>query len=262
MEDDNLYTIKSGDTFWGLENEWDIPHGTLQKLNPELNPRKLKVGQKIKTPILVYLVVEAPPQRKFPHYIDKYRQEVVMPIDNLRVRKPEPLGFASGIGKIRPNRMNSDNSSSTEMSILNSANIGLGTAGLLNMVKRKALISNELWHLQKNGVITHRLRTMSSGASHWNNNFVKTNRIKFQNVAKGGEIAPTLLRRLGFVTVGADILLSGEVKASHAVDVIFICVSGTGVGAIAGGIYFIAEFATDGAVSNWINDTFGTFEIY
>lgn len=44
------YTIKSGDTFWDLERKNGWPHGTLQKLNPGVNPNKLKVGQVIKVP--------------------------------------------------------------------------------------------------------------------------------------------------------------------------------------------------------------------
>lgn len=42
------YQIKRGDTFWGLENAWRIPHGSLQSLNPGLDPRKLQIGQRIR----------------------------------------------------------------------------------------------------------------------------------------------------------------------------------------------------------------------
>lgn len=42
------YQIKRGDTFWGLENAWQLPHGRLQALNPTLDPRKLQIGQKIR----------------------------------------------------------------------------------------------------------------------------------------------------------------------------------------------------------------------
>ncbi|AQY55126.1 endolysin [Geobacillus phage TP-84] len=44
------YTIKSGDTFWELEEKYNWPHGTLQRLNPSVNPNALKVGQVIKVP--------------------------------------------------------------------------------------------------------------------------------------------------------------------------------------------------------------------
>lgn len=42
------YKIKRGDTFWGLESAWQLPHGRLQDLNPKLNPKKLRIGQKIR----------------------------------------------------------------------------------------------------------------------------------------------------------------------------------------------------------------------
>ncbi len=42
------YTIRNGDTFWGLENAWRLPHGTLQRLNPTVVATRLQVGQKIR----------------------------------------------------------------------------------------------------------------------------------------------------------------------------------------------------------------------
>lgn len=44
------YVIKKGDTFWGLEEKNKWPHGTLQKLNPGVNPNELKIGQTIRIP--------------------------------------------------------------------------------------------------------------------------------------------------------------------------------------------------------------------
>lgn len=42
------YNIAAGDTFWELENAWQLPHGRLQELNPKLNPRELQVGARIR----------------------------------------------------------------------------------------------------------------------------------------------------------------------------------------------------------------------
>lgn len=42
------YTIRPGDTFWGLEDAWNIPHGQLAVLNPKLDPRKLQIGERIR----------------------------------------------------------------------------------------------------------------------------------------------------------------------------------------------------------------------
>ncbi|MFC4618356.1 GH25 family lysozyme [Camelliibacillus cellulosilyticus] len=45
-----FYIIREGDTFWDLENRFDLAHGTLQKANPDLVPTKLKIGTRIKLP--------------------------------------------------------------------------------------------------------------------------------------------------------------------------------------------------------------------
>lgn len=42
------YTIQPGDTFWGLENAWQLPHGRLQELNPGQDARNLQIGQRIR----------------------------------------------------------------------------------------------------------------------------------------------------------------------------------------------------------------------
>lgn len=45
---ETYYTIQQGDTFYGLEDAWQLPHGTLQQLNPGVNPRTLQIGSKIR----------------------------------------------------------------------------------------------------------------------------------------------------------------------------------------------------------------------
>ncbi len=44
---DGTYDIEGGDTFWDLENEWGLDHGTLEDLNPGVDPTNLQVGQNI-----------------------------------------------------------------------------------------------------------------------------------------------------------------------------------------------------------------------
>ncbi|SEU04063.1 LysM domain-containing protein [Salinibacillus kushneri] len=44
----STYEIRKGDTFWDLEKRFDLEHGTLQKLNPGVDPNALKIGQEIK----------------------------------------------------------------------------------------------------------------------------------------------------------------------------------------------------------------------
>lgn len=45
---EEYYTIKKDDTFWGLEDAWQLSHGTLQQLNPGVDPKKLGIGQRIR----------------------------------------------------------------------------------------------------------------------------------------------------------------------------------------------------------------------
>jgi LysM repeat protein len=44
----NLHEIVAGDTFWDLNIAYNVPQGTLEKLNPELDPLLLQIGSKIK----------------------------------------------------------------------------------------------------------------------------------------------------------------------------------------------------------------------
>lgn len=46
----NKHSIKKGDTFWGLEESNGWMHGTLQQLNPGIDPRKLQIGSEINIP--------------------------------------------------------------------------------------------------------------------------------------------------------------------------------------------------------------------
>ena len=46
------YIIKKGDTFWNLENARNLPHGTLQRQNPSLDPNNLQVGTEINYPYM------------------------------------------------------------------------------------------------------------------------------------------------------------------------------------------------------------------
>lgn len=44
------YTIRSGDTFWGIEQANGLTHGVLQNMNPGIDPTKLSIGQQINVP--------------------------------------------------------------------------------------------------------------------------------------------------------------------------------------------------------------------
>lgn len=49
-ESTKTYAIHKGDTFWGLEEKWGLQHGILARINPNLNPQELQIGQKIHVP--------------------------------------------------------------------------------------------------------------------------------------------------------------------------------------------------------------------
>lgn len=42
------YTIKAGDNFWALENAWQLAHGTLQQLNPDIEAKSIPIGSRIR----------------------------------------------------------------------------------------------------------------------------------------------------------------------------------------------------------------------
>lgn len=44
------HKVVAGDTFWGLEDRYSWPHGILQQLNPQIEPRALKIGAIINIP--------------------------------------------------------------------------------------------------------------------------------------------------------------------------------------------------------------------
>lgn len=45
------YAIQDGDTFWGLSVHLHVPVALIQKLNPKVDPTKLRIGQVIKIPV-------------------------------------------------------------------------------------------------------------------------------------------------------------------------------------------------------------------
>ena len=90
-------------------------------------------------------------------------------------------------------------------------------------------------------------------------------------VAKTRNIS-TKLTHAGAVLIGADILLSGEIKPSHLINGAMLGVSTTGVGTIIAGVWFIADYGTMGinyiftreaqGISDMIDESIGTYELY
>ena len=141
----------------------------------------------------------------------------------------------------------------------------------LENIRRTSLLqSNELWHFQKNGTVTHPWKRMSNGASHWKNNIVVNHRRTFMGISSSRAIAPTALRFAGKFLLAADVGLSGEIKPSHVVTACLIGSSSTGVGAIFAGVYFIADIGTGLITGNsisqrldgWVSSNYGKLELY
>ena len=53
MKKNTKYIIKKGDTFWGLEKQHGLTHGTLTELNPNIDPKKLQIGHEINFPVTI-----------------------------------------------------------------------------------------------------------------------------------------------------------------------------------------------------------------
>lgn len=48
MPSGDFYNMPKGASFWGLEASWGLPHGTLNQLNPGVDPRRIAIGQVIR----------------------------------------------------------------------------------------------------------------------------------------------------------------------------------------------------------------------
>lgn len=249
MNEDNIYIVKSGDNFWTLENEWNIPHGILQKLNPNIDPYRLKIGEKIVMPNLIYLC-----------FVKK---------ENLGNNKLGKNGlFTNGVHsqKKRNNIHDTKNSDKDSWrSFLDIGNNGIGGMGLFNTYRQKAYRSNELWHMQKNGIFVHRWKEMSNGASYWKNNIVSKNRNAFQRLANSRQITPRLLKGLGYGAILADVALEQKLKPSQAIAAAFLLGSSSGVVAIIAGAYFVVDLGfgifTEHSLNERIDNSIGTVDI-
>ncbi len=248
MEDE--YIIQKGDTFWGLEEKWNIPHGILQDLNPTLNPRKLKIGQNIKMPIIFYFEIEEPSKNRYPHYIN---EDFTLPIDNLRVRKPKSsLGFASGVRKVTPNRTTKD--------YINKINYGIGSVGsVMNESKIKT---------------TFRLATKNKGFSpklYTSGRFFGNQYTKVYQISKLGKNLGYFGLGIGFCSDFYGVIQYSKFGANHpdAVSPLkfgvntaigIIGVWGGPIGATVAIIYFGFETFYTGGITQALKDTLENLE--
>ena len=151
-------------------------------------------------------------------------------------------------------------------SMLGAVNISVGALSTYMVFEGKYYKWNEIWHQTKTKGTAWRWQ------NRWNKNFSVINREKqILTVAKARNIS-TKLTHAGAVLIGADILLSGEIKPSHLINGAMLGVSTTGVGTIIAGVWFIADYGTMGinyiftgeakGISDMIDESIGTYELY
>ena len=125
---------------------------------------------------------------------------------------------------------------------------------------------NNVWHKTKTAGTAWCWQTKwnNPGAIRHRNNQLKT-------VAKPRSLS-TKLSKAGGVLIIADIGLSGELKPSHVINAALLAASSTGVGTLAAGIWFIADFGTMGVnyifigeakgIGDIIDNSIGTVEMW
>lgn len=146
-------------------------------------------------------------------------------------------------------------------------NTGLGMLSTDVTLQSGFLKSNELWHKTKTRGYSFATQDKwkNPGAKYWRNQQVKP----YQGARKLG----SKLTKAGGVLVAADIAMSGELKPSHGINVFMLGISGTGVGSIVAGVWFIADmgtgtynyyFSNDGfkTISDMIDQNVGSYEMY
>lgn len=140
--------------------------------------------------------------------------------------------------------------------------IGAETA----IFEAKFLSYNEIWH------VTRTRGVAFSWQSRWNNFGAKAVRARDIKPLMNARNLSTTLTKAGFVMVGADILLSGEIKPSHGINAFMLGLSFTGYGAIIAAGWVVVDLGVGGynyfAHGEWqslgdiIDKNVGTIEMY
>ncbi|MCZ2337476.1 MAG: hypothetical protein LC127_04610 [Chitinophagales bacterium] len=100
------------------------------------------------------------------------------------------------------------------------------------------VLNNEIVRYNKNGAykLSGWGTKMKNGQSYWNNNLVKNARNSHLSKLKG--FKPKIA---GGAFIVADVALSGEVKPSTYINGFMLGISGTGVGTVVGGAWFLID---------------------
>ena len=146
-------------------------------------------------------------------------------------------------------------------------NTGVGALSTYTVYSGKYYKWNEVWHQTKSKGIAWRWES-----KRWNSHFAKINRARqIEGVSTARNLSGKLTK-VGGVLLAADVLLSGELKPSHAINSVMLGVSSTGVGAIASGAWFLLDFGTMGVnyivngqakgLGDIIDENVGSYEMY
>lgn len=101
---------------------------------------------------------------------------------------------------------------------------------------------NELWHQTKTPgtSFSWHSKWKNPGAKYWRGQQLKP----FQSARNLGD----KLTKAGGILLAADIAMSGEVRPSHIINGTMLGISGTGVGSIVAGAWFITDMGV-GAIN-------------
>ncbi|MFK8269142.1 hypothetical protein [Capnocytophaga cynodegmi] len=132
-----------------------------------------------------------------------------------------------------------------------SLNVGINSISTYYIYGARYYKWNNVWHKTKTRGISNRFQ------SRWNNNGAKSWRNKQVKTVQKAIDRSKKVTKAGGILLAADMILSGEVRASHYVSAFMVGISFTGVGSIVAGAWFLVDMGT-GAYNYFVNDEFET----
>ncbi|WP_157909844.1 hypothetical protein [Capnocytophaga cynodegmi] len=147
-----------------------------------------------------------------------------------------------------------------------SLNVGINSISTYYIYGARYYKWNNVWHKTKTRGISNRFQ------SRWNNNGAKSWRNKQVKTVQKAIDRSKKVTKAGWVLLGADMIMSGEARASHYISGGMLALSSTGIGSIIAGAWFLVDMGT-GAYNYFVNDEFetlsdmidnsvGTIEVY
>ena len=298
-----IQEMKHGDSLWKIAKENGVTVDQLYEWNPdlkELDVRKIPIGTKIRTkpglpqeslqprPYTADIIIQCDPNslNDLVSNLGQYSSPnssmpppVIFPPgsnpENFTGQDPymtpsppgQPETFPGNAAEPEDQFLDLQEVGTLLDYSMRTVNTSVGGVSTYLVYGGKYYKWNEVWHKTKTRGTAWRWQTR-----RWNNNFAKKWRQQqTASVAKARNLSSKLTKAGGILIV-ADVALSGELKPSHAFNATMLAASTTGVGAIAAGIWFIADFGTMGVnylvngeargLSDMMDDYIGTLEMY